>query len=133
MDPSTSAGAIANLSISEQSGSSNTKQGEQGKKDKGKAKQHYGNASGQKPSQSKPNSSKSTKLRGLEKDSPEVRVSKTLSWILRHGAQSEGIEMRRDGYVKLADLVSISLSLSTCWWIYSSVLATKSEVEVTRP
>lgn len=53
----------------------------------------------------KANPSKSTKLRGLEKDSPEVRISKTLSWLLRHGAQDEGLVMRKDGYVKVVDLV----------------------------
>ena len=47
----------------------------------------------------------SSKLRGLEKDSPEVRISKTLSYLLRHGAQGEGLAMRKDGYVKVADLV----------------------------
>ncbi|KAJ3745795.1 KptA family-domain-containing protein [Lentinula detonsa] len=45
------------------------------------------------------------KLRGLPKDSPAVRLSKTLSWLLRHGAQSEGLPMRPDGYVKVADLL----------------------------
>ena len=44
-------------------------------------------------------------LRGLAKDSPEVRLSKTLSWILRHGAKSEGLFMRSDGYVRVNDLV----------------------------
>ncbi|KAF9459323.1 KptA family-domain-containing protein [Collybia nuda] len=45
------------------------------------------------------------KLRGLEKDSPEVRLSKTLSWLLRHGAKGEGLAMRADGYVKVTDLL----------------------------
>ncbi|KAF5316303.1 hypothetical protein D9619_006550 [Psilocybe cf. subviscida] len=45
------------------------------------------------------------KLRGLEKDSPEVRLSKTFSWLLRHGAQGEGLPMRKDGYVKVTDLL----------------------------
>ncbi|KAJ6585013.1 KptA family-domain-containing protein [Mycena capillaripes] len=49
---------------------------------------------------------KSEKLRGLPKDSPEVRISKTLSWILRHGAKSEGLAMRPDGYVKVTDLIA---------------------------
>ncbi|KAJ6477410.1 KptA family-domain-containing protein [Mycena vitilis] len=49
---------------------------------------------------------RSQKLRGLPKDSPEVRVSKTLSWILRHGAKSEGLAMRPDGYVKVTDLLA---------------------------
>ena len=44
-------------------------------------------------------------LRGFQKDSPEVRLSKTLSWILRHGAKSEGLFMRSDGYVRVNDLV----------------------------
>ncbi|KAJ7644156.1 KptA family-domain-containing protein [Roridomyces roridus] len=50
----------------------------------------------------------SSKLRGLDKDSPEVRTSKTLSWLLRHGAKSEGLAMRPDGYVKVADLLANS-------------------------
>lgn len=59
----------------------------------------------------------SSKARGLEKDSPEVRTSKTLSWILRHGAASEGLEMRSDGYVKVNDLVCISFSLCSAYFI----------------
>lgn len=47
----------------------------------------------------------SAKLRGLPKDSHDVRVSKTLSWILRHGSQSEGLAMRPDGYVRVDELV----------------------------
>ncbi|PBK99039.1 hypothetical protein ARMGADRAFT_1007666 [Armillaria gallica] len=47
----------------------------------------------------------SSKLRGLPQDSPEVRVSKTLSYILRHGAQKEEVPMRADGYVKVTDLL----------------------------
>lgn len=54
----------------------------------------------------KPNPSRSAKLRGMDKDPLEVRVSKTLSWLLRHGAQGEGLPMRKDGYVKVTDLVS---------------------------
>ncbi|KAI0319338.1 KptA family-domain-containing protein [Amylostereum chailletii] len=46
------------------------------------------------------------KLRGHPKDSPDVRISKTLSWILRHGAKSEGLYMRPDGYVRVVDLLS---------------------------
>jgi 2'-phosphotransferase len=46
-------------------------------------------------------------LRGHPKDSPEVRLSKTLSWILRHGAKSEGLYMRTDGYVRVSDLVCL--------------------------
>lgn len=51
------------------------------------------------------------KLRGQDRDSPDVRISKTLSWLLRHGAQSEGLEIRTDGYVKVDDLVWLSYVL----------------------
>ncbi|KAI0030061.1 KptA family-domain-containing protein [Vararia minispora EC-137] len=46
------------------------------------------------------------KLRGRTNDSPEVKLSKTLSWLLRHGAQSEGLPMREDGYVRVDDLLA---------------------------
>ncbi|KAF8998495.1 KptA family-domain-containing protein [Cyathus striatus] len=45
------------------------------------------------------------KLRGLPKDSPEVRLSKTISWLLRHGAKTEGLAMRTDGFVKISDFL----------------------------
>ncbi|KAJ3565219.1 hypothetical protein NP233_g7769 [Leucocoprinus birnbaumii] len=44
----------------------------------------------------------------MDRDSPEVRISKTLSWILRHGAASEGIAMRPDGFVKVDDILKNS-------------------------
>ncbi|KAI0640747.1 KptA family-domain-containing protein [Trametes meyenii] len=47
----------------------------------------------------------SAKLRGLPKDSHAVRISKTLSWILRHGSQSEGLAIRPDGYVRVDELL----------------------------
>ena len=47
-----------------------------------------------------------TKLRGLKTDEKDVRTSKTLSWILRHGSSSLGLPMRADGYVKVEELVS---------------------------
>ncbi|KAJ3320595.1 hypothetical protein HDU93_003486, partial [Gonapodya sp. JEL0774] len=34
----------------------------------------------------------------------DVRLSKSLSYILRHGAEKEGLRMRADGYVKLDEL-----------------------------
>jgi len=46
-------------------------------------------------------------LRGHPKDSPEVRLSKTLSWLLRHGAKSEGLHMRPGGYVRVSDLLAL--------------------------
>ncbi|KAI0077756.1 hypothetical protein K474DRAFT_1642794 [Panus rudis PR-1116 ss-1] len=47
------------------------------------------------------------KLRGLPKDSEEVRISKTLSYILRHGAQKHGLYVRPDGYVRVTDLLAL--------------------------
>ena len=49
----------------------------------------------------------SAKLRGLPTDSPEVRMSKTLTWVLRHGSQAEGLAMRPDGYVRVDELVCL--------------------------
>ena len=46
------------------------------------------------------------RLRGHPKDEEVVRISKTLSWLLRHGANQEGLAMRLDGYVRVEDLVS---------------------------
>lgn len=45
------------------------------------------------------------RLRGTPRDELEVRISKTLSWVLRHGAKKEGLFMRPDGYVRVKDLV----------------------------
>ncbi|KAI0085740.1 KptA family-domain-containing protein [Irpex rosettiformis] len=45
--------------------------------------------------------------RGLPSDSPELRLSKTVTWVLRHGAASEGLTMRTDGYVRVDDLLKI--------------------------
>ena len=56
---------------------------------------------------SRPPPSGGKPLRGHPKDSPDVRLSKTLSWILRHGAKSEGLYMRPDGYVRVNDLVRL--------------------------
>lgn len=37
---------------------------------------------------------------------PDVRASKALSYILRHGAAKESLTMRPDGFVRVDDLVS---------------------------
>lgn len=39
-------------------------------------------------------------------DSPDVAASKCLSYILRHGAEKEGLHIRSDGLVRLDDVVS---------------------------
>jgi 2'-phosphotransferase len=38
-------------------------------------------------------------------DSPDVATSKTLAYILRHGAEKESLHIRTDGYIKLDDVV----------------------------
>ena len=35
-----------------------------------------------------------------------VAVSKTLSWLLRHGAEDAGLRMSPDGYVRLSEVLS---------------------------
>ncbi|KAJ9103359.1 hypothetical protein QFC19_004458 [Naganishia cerealis] len=46
-----------------------------------------------------------SKLRGLEKDDADVRYSKTLAYLLRHGAEKQGLPMRKDGYVRVVDIL----------------------------
>lgn len=36
---------------------------------------------------------------------PDVKLSKALSWLLRHGAASEGVKISPDGYVRLSDVL----------------------------
>jgi 2'-phosphotransferase len=60
----------------------------------------------------RPSSGGGKPLRGHPKDSPDVRLSKTLSWILRHGAKSEGLYMRPDGYMRVNDLVRLDFGTS---------------------
>jgi len=43
---------------------------------------------------------------GAGKDDKDVRLSKKLAFLLRHGAEKEGIAIGSDGYVKLDDLLS---------------------------
>ncbi|KIP02297.1 hypothetical protein PHLGIDRAFT_16631 [Phlebiopsis gigantea 11061_1 CR5-6] len=66
----------------------------------GSSKSHRGGKKAQKGS----GGPSSGKLRGLPHDNPEVRLSKTVSWILRHGAAQEGLELRPDGYARVHDL-----------------------------
>jgi len=39
-------------------------------------------------------------------ETPLVKLSKSLSYVLRHGAQREGLSIRPDGYVELDELVN---------------------------
>lgn len=44
---------------------------------------------------------------GKGHDDPNVKVSKNLSYLLRHGAEKEGLKMRNDGYVLLDDILAM--------------------------
>jgi hypothetical protein len=68
------------------------------------------------PKQEKQRATKgSTKLRGHLRDDPKTRTSKTLSYVLRHGAKSEGIPIRPDGYVRVKDLVRAHTPSAEHW------------------
>ena len=54
-----------------------------------------------------PGNSGNKPLRGRPADQEDVRISKTMSWLLRHGAKSEGLYMRQDGYVRVNDMVCL--------------------------
>ncbi|GJJ78664.1 2'-phosphotransferase [Entomortierella parvispora] len=41
-------------------------------------------------------------------DSPTVRLSKALSWLLRHNAAAQGVAIRPDGYVLIKDVLAHS-------------------------
>jgi len=49
-------------------------------------------------------------------DSPDVATSKTLAYILRHGAEKESLHIRTDGYIKLDDVVSSSAIFQEKTW-----------------
>jgi RNA:NAD 2'-phosphotransferase (TPT1/KptA family) len=52
---------------------------------------------------------RAAKPRGHPRDPPQVRFSKTLSWLLRHAAKTEGLAMRADGYLRVSELVTLLL------------------------
>jgi len=54
----------------------------------------------------KPKKGPTPKPRGHPRDSPEIRISKSLSWLLRHGAEKAGLDIRQDGYAKVSDVLS---------------------------
>ncbi|KAG0148610.1 hypothetical protein CROQUDRAFT_41101 [Cronartium quercuum f. sp. fusiforme G11] len=45
-------------------------------------------------------------MRGRMNDSPDTQLSKTLSYLLRHGAVKEGLKIRSDGFIKMDDLMA---------------------------
>lgn len=44
--------------------------------------------------------------RGASSMPREVQVSKKLSWLLRHGAEKEGLKLGAGGYINLYEVVS---------------------------
>ncbi|KNZ57527.1 hypothetical protein VP01_2137g5 [Puccinia sorghi] len=61
------------------------------------------------PAQAEPSTgtiNKPKKTRGRPDDSPDVNLSKTLSYILRHGALRESLALRDDGCVRLDQLLA---------------------------
>jgi 2'-phosphotransferase len=49
----------------------------------------------------------------------QVQVSKKLSWLLRHGAEKEGLQLDDAGYINLKDVVGekIHLVASIAGWL----------------
>lgn len=43
----------------------------------------------------------------------EVQVSKKISWLLRHGAEKEGLKLGPGGYVNVKDVVCIAFRSAT--------------------
>jgi 2'-phosphotransferase len=43
--------------------------------------------------------------------SREVQVSRKISWLLRHGANQEGLKLGKGGYVNVQDAVSLPASI----------------------
>lgn len=55
----------------------------------------------------------------------EVQVSKKMSWLLRHGAEKEGLQLREGGYISVKDVVSFlfSLSLSSIFHLHTVIFS----------
>lgn len=53
---------------------------------------------------------------GSERGGPvarEVQVSKKMSWLLRHGAEKEGLVLGNGGYMGVNDVVSYEFSVGS--------------------
>ena len=104
----------SNVPVSEPSSSTPNSNSNRDKKGKLKNKEKLGqvgrHSANQAQQDQQPNEKHrpGARLRGRNHDSDDVRISKTLSWLLRHGAQSQGLKIRTDGYVKVDDLVTLS-------------------------
>ncbi|XP_034633500.1 uridine diphosphate glucose pyrophosphatase NUDT22-like isoform X2 [Trachemys scripta elegans] len=54
-----------------------------------------------------PEAQESTGIIFIKRENPDVRLSKALSYVLRHGAAQLGLEMGADGFVDVAALLSL--------------------------
>jgi 2'-phosphotransferase len=41
-----------------------------------------------------------------DRNDADVKLSKALSWLLRHGAEKEGVKVNADGYAKMEDVLN---------------------------
>jgi RNA:NAD 2'-phosphotransferase (TPT1/KptA family) len=54
----------------------------------------------------------------------EVQVSKKVSWLLRHGADREGLKLGKGGYVNVQDAVSLPTTSPTAHVLRIEVIQT---------
>ncbi|KAG0031199.1 hypothetical protein BGZ81_001625 [Podila clonocystis] len=73
-----------------------------------KQNQNQGNNSGSGTSGTNASDSNRNSRNRPGSDSPIVQLSKALSWLLRHNAESQGIAIRPDGYCLLSDVMAHS-------------------------
>lgn len=74
---------------------------------------------------------KTRQTRGRRDDTPQVRLSKMLSYALRHGAQELGLAMRPSGYVELTQLLALPLFRSFTREQVEEVVRTNSKKRFT--
>ncbi|KAJ2746702.1 tRNA 2'-phosphotransferase [Coemansia sp. BCRC 34301] len=60
-------------------------------------------------------------------DTPEVRLSKQLSYLLRHGAEDKGMKLRDDGSIAVRDLLKYSKLKSTTFAQIQHVVDTNNK------
>ena len=53
---------------------------------------------------------------GRPPPSREMTISKAMSFVLRHGAEREGLKLDKDGYANVAELVRQELLLACEQW-----------------
>ncbi|KAJ2609436.1 tRNA 2'-phosphotransferase, partial [Coemansia sp. RSA 1694] len=64
-------------------------------------------------------------------DTPEVRLSKQLSYLLRHGAEDRGMKLRDDGSISIRDLLKYPKLRSTTFAQIQHVVETNNKKRFT--